>query len=398
MPTSPEHPRADFSLVFPPDPTWVRTAREAVRTALRTANRPDLTDTALLLTSEAVTNAVTACLHSGCAAPVTLYAEWAALGTLRVLVSDDAPGMPSPGPKPTPKTAGACSSSTAAPSTGASATMAPARERRCGSRWAARAHDERHATSDETTEPWNGRATGHSHRHTGVGALRFAAGWLRFASRVPMRRLAAFGAGECGFRLGPSGSKAPAGGGKGRSARCPGSSARRTVRLKTGSAALRRSCCRAVASRSAQRCAGPEAHERDERAGDRWTAWSGRRVRASSRAFGAKRPAAETGRGRQGIVAVQPDGPSPADGRRPTVDGRPERWTPGSPPTPSQKNTCSASSTASSDYLRGGGGRADPARRCPPSVALPHPGPAHRWTDRAATARQQLRRSAAEPL
>ncbi|MGW3569157.1 ATP-binding protein [Streptomyces sp. NPDC000941] len=96
MPTSPEHPRADFSLVFPPDPTWVRTAREAVRTALHAANRPDLTDTALLLTSEAVTNAVTACLHSGCAAPVTLYAEWGALGTLRVLVSDDAPGLPSP--------------------------------------------------------------------------------------------------------------------------------------------------------------------------------------------------------------------------------------------------------------------------------------------------------------
>lgn len=96
MPTSPEHPRADFSLVFPPDPSWVRTAREAVRTALHTANRPDLTDTALLLTSEAVTNAVTACRRSGCAAPVTLYAEWAALGTLRVLVSDDAPGMLSP--------------------------------------------------------------------------------------------------------------------------------------------------------------------------------------------------------------------------------------------------------------------------------------------------------------
>ncbi|MGR3933245.1 ATP-binding protein [Streptomyces sp. BRA346] len=87
-------PRADFSLVFPPDPGWVRTAREAVRTALRTANRTDLTDTALLLTSEAVTNAVNACRNSGCSAPVTLYAEWGAYGTLRVLVSDDAPGLP----------------------------------------------------------------------------------------------------------------------------------------------------------------------------------------------------------------------------------------------------------------------------------------------------------------
>ncbi|MEV5773595.1 hypothetical protein AB0L49_20425 [Streptomyces antimycoticus] len=61
---------------MPPDPGWVRTAREAVRTALRTANRTDLTDTALLLTSEAVTNAVNACRTSGCSAPVTLYAEW----------------------------------------------------------------------------------------------------------------------------------------------------------------------------------------------------------------------------------------------------------------------------------------------------------------------------------
>ncbi|GLV79675.1 ATP-binding protein [Streptomyces hygroscopicus] len=87
-------PRADFSLVFPPDPGWVRTAREAIRTALRTANRTDLTDTALLLTSEAVTNAVNACRRSGCSAPVTLYAEWGPHGTLRVLVSDDAPGLP----------------------------------------------------------------------------------------------------------------------------------------------------------------------------------------------------------------------------------------------------------------------------------------------------------------
>ena len=80
-------PRADFSLVFPPDPGWVRTAREAVRTALRTANRTDLTDTALLLTSEAVTNAVNDCRNSGCSAPVTLSAEWGAHGTLRLHVT-----------------------------------------------------------------------------------------------------------------------------------------------------------------------------------------------------------------------------------------------------------------------------------------------------------------------
>ncbi|WP_240812524.1 ATP-binding protein [Streptomyces sp. DASNCL29] len=72
----------------------LRTAREAVRTALHTAKRTDLTDTALLLTSEAVTNAVNACRTSGCSAPVTLYAEWGPYGTLRVLVSDDAPGLP----------------------------------------------------------------------------------------------------------------------------------------------------------------------------------------------------------------------------------------------------------------------------------------------------------------
>ncbi|MDP9610525.1 MULTISPECIES: ATP-binding protein [Streptomyces] len=131
-------PRADFSLVFPPDPGWVRTAREAIRTALRTANRTDLTDTALLLTSEAVTNAVNACRRSGCSAPVTLYAEWGPHGTLRVLVSDDAPASPrnapSPETRPTPRAAGGCSSSAAPPPTGASATTGRAPGKRCGSR------------------------------------------------------------------------------------------------------------------------------------------------------------------------------------------------------------------------------------------------------------------------
>lgn len=88
--------RLDFSFVFPPDPVWVRTAREAVRTALGTARGPDgeLVGTALLLTSEAVTNAVLACRISGCAAPVTLYAHWSSTDWLRVLVCDDAPGFP----------------------------------------------------------------------------------------------------------------------------------------------------------------------------------------------------------------------------------------------------------------------------------------------------------------
>ncbi|MEV5595927.1 ATP-binding protein [Streptomyces sp. NPDC052496] len=84
----------DFSLVFPPDPGWVRTARDAVGTAVRTAGRGHLADTALLLTSEVVTNAVKACRDSGCSEPVTLYGEWPSPATLRVLVHDGAPGLP----------------------------------------------------------------------------------------------------------------------------------------------------------------------------------------------------------------------------------------------------------------------------------------------------------------
>lgn len=90
-------PGPDFSLVFPPDPAWVRSAREAVRTLLVAAHRPDLTDTALLLTSEAVTNAVNACQRDGCSTPLTLFAEWTdSVGALRVLVRDEAPGLPVP--------------------------------------------------------------------------------------------------------------------------------------------------------------------------------------------------------------------------------------------------------------------------------------------------------------
>ncbi|MFE7119264.1 ATP-binding protein [Streptomyces sp. NPDC057654] len=87
-------PRPDFSLVFPPRPGWVHTARQAMRTALAAADRADLVDVAVLLTSEAVTNAVNASIGSGCSEPVTLYAEWDAKGSLRVLVHDGAPGLP----------------------------------------------------------------------------------------------------------------------------------------------------------------------------------------------------------------------------------------------------------------------------------------------------------------
>ncbi|MEC4015708.1 ATP-binding protein [Streptomyces sp. H27-D2] len=93
-PADPTSPRPDFSLTFPPDPGWVRTAREAIRAVLRTAGRSDLVDTALLLTSEVVTNAVTACLSSGCVSPLKLHAAWSPTGALHVLVRDDAPGLP----------------------------------------------------------------------------------------------------------------------------------------------------------------------------------------------------------------------------------------------------------------------------------------------------------------
>ncbi|MET9129398.1 ATP-binding protein [Streptomyces antibioticus] len=83
------------SLTFPPHPVWVRAAREAVRTLLVVSPRPELADTAVLLTSEAVTNAINACADKGCATPVTLHAG----GTdrhhrLRVLVHDRAPRLP----------------------------------------------------------------------------------------------------------------------------------------------------------------------------------------------------------------------------------------------------------------------------------------------------------------
>lgn len=69
--------------------------RSRADTACRRA-AADLVDTALLLTSEAVTNSVNACRGKGCTAPVTVFAEWLgqAPGRLRVLVHDEAAGMP----------------------------------------------------------------------------------------------------------------------------------------------------------------------------------------------------------------------------------------------------------------------------------------------------------------
>ncbi|WP_406402206.1 ATP-binding protein [Streptomyces sp. NBC_00879] len=87
-------PTGDVSLVFPPDPLWVRAARETVRTLLGSTRRTELMDTAVLLTSEAVTNAINACVLKGCTAPVTLFAGWTDAHRLRILVHDEAPGVP----------------------------------------------------------------------------------------------------------------------------------------------------------------------------------------------------------------------------------------------------------------------------------------------------------------
>lgn len=85
-------PQTDCSLVFPPDPLWVRSARQAVRTLLAAVDASELADTAELLTSEVVTNAINACRSSGCSAPLTVYAKYS--GALRVLVHDETPGRP----------------------------------------------------------------------------------------------------------------------------------------------------------------------------------------------------------------------------------------------------------------------------------------------------------------
>lgn len=98
-------PAHDLTLTFPPDPVWVRNAREAVRTAMSTVvpTKPELIDTAVLLTSEVVTNAVIASAHSLVPGPVAVRAGWTDDGELHVLVQDVAPGAPvcngvAPGP------------------------------------------------------------------------------------------------------------------------------------------------------------------------------------------------------------------------------------------------------------------------------------------------------------
>lgn len=94
MDDAPNPTGADVSLVFPPHPAWVRAARETVRTLLAASGRPELADIATLLTSEAVTNAINACADKGCTTAVTLHAGWAEPHRLRVLVHDEAPGLP----------------------------------------------------------------------------------------------------------------------------------------------------------------------------------------------------------------------------------------------------------------------------------------------------------------
>ncbi len=94
-PNGRSHPHpTDVSLVFPPHPAWVRIARETVRTLLSASGHPELTDAAVLLTSEAVTNSINACVAKGCTTPVTLHAGWADPTRLRILIHDEAPGLP----------------------------------------------------------------------------------------------------------------------------------------------------------------------------------------------------------------------------------------------------------------------------------------------------------------
>lgn len=82
------------SLAFPPHPAWVRPARETVRALLIASGYPELTDTAVLLTSETVTNAINACVAKGCTTSVILHAAWLRPARLRILVHDEATGLP----------------------------------------------------------------------------------------------------------------------------------------------------------------------------------------------------------------------------------------------------------------------------------------------------------------
>lgn len=83
------------TLSFPPDPAWVACAREVVRTAVRTlaAVKDEVVDTAALLTSEVVTNAVIASERGAVGALVGVRIGWAEGSGLQVWVRDEAPGL-----------------------------------------------------------------------------------------------------------------------------------------------------------------------------------------------------------------------------------------------------------------------------------------------------------------
>jgi anti-sigma regulatory factor (Ser/Thr protein kinase) len=89
---------SDFILRFPAHPMWVRSAREAMRTALCTAvpRNGEFIETAVLLTSEVVSNAIIASRSCADPSPVTMSACWSAKGELQVIVYDHAPGQPEP--------------------------------------------------------------------------------------------------------------------------------------------------------------------------------------------------------------------------------------------------------------------------------------------------------------
>lgn len=99
-------PVSAATLSFPPDPAWVACAREVVRTAVRTlaAVKGEVVDTAALLTSEVVTNAVVASERGAVGAPVGVRIGWSEDCGLQVWVRDEAPGLldsaaASPGPE-----------------------------------------------------------------------------------------------------------------------------------------------------------------------------------------------------------------------------------------------------------------------------------------------------------
>ena len=82
--------RGSFEMRLPPQPPSVAEARSCVRALLQECDREDLVETALLLTSEVVTNAL---LHAG--TDIDVAARVDATG-LRVEIGDGSPHLPSP--------------------------------------------------------------------------------------------------------------------------------------------------------------------------------------------------------------------------------------------------------------------------------------------------------------